>query len=173
MAHELVEKAKAFAHKVHGSINHQRKYTGEPYTNHLESVATLVAEVTSDQEMIAAAWLHDTIEDTPTTFEDIEQEFGNRVATLVSELTDVSVPEDGTREVRKSKDRAHTAAASPAAKTVKLADLIDNSKSIRKYDPRFAKVYMYEKKLLLSVLKEGDSKLYAMATEIVESYYSS
>ncbi|RXM22001.1 bifunctional (p)ppGpp synthetase/guanosine-3',5'-bis(diphosphate) 3'-pyrophosphohydrolase, partial [Citrobacter sp. AAK_AS5] len=89
-------------------------------------VATIVASVTDDPEMIAAAWLHDIVEDTPASFLDLEKEFGPRVAELVGELTDVSRPSDGNRATRKSIDRAHLAGASARGKTVKLADLLDN-----------------------------------------------
>jgi hypothetical protein len=58
------------------------------------------------------------------------------------------------------------------AKTIKLADLIDNSLDIQKHDPNFAKVYMQEKKALLEVLREGDATLYARAKKIVDDYYS-
>lgn len=171
MQHPVVEKAKLFAWEAHDSIGHRRKYIDAPYAIHLEAVAALVAEVTSDPEVIAAAWLHDVVEDTPATLEDIEREFGARVAALVDELTDVSVPEDGNREVRKTRDRLHTAGASPEAKTIKLADLIDNSRSVMEHDPGFARVYMREKRLLLEVLHEGHADLYARATRIVEAYY--
>lgn len=171
MHHPVVEKAKLFAWEAHDSIGHRRKYVDAPYAVHLEAVADLVAEVTSDPEVIAAAWLHDVVEDTPATLADIEREFGARVAALVADLTDVSVPADGNRETRKTKDRQHTATASPEAKTVKLADLIDNSRSIMQHDPGFAKVYMREKRLLLEVLQEGHPVLYARAAKIIEAYY--
>jgi hypothetical protein len=96
-----------------------------------------VAEVTDDAEMIAAAWLHDTVEDTPATFGDIEREFGAEVRALVADLTDVSKPSDGNRAVRKAIDRHHTAQASVRAKTVKLADLIDNCRDICEHDASF------------------------------------
>jgi hypothetical protein len=80
-------------------------------------------------------------------------------------LTDVSRPEDGNRAARKAIDLAHTAKASPAAKTIKLADLIDNTRSIVERDPDFAKVYLQEKARLLEVLQEGDPTLMAMARE--------
>ena len=67
------------------------------------------------------------------------------MAELVDDLTDVSKPQDGNRATRKELDRQHTAKASPDAKTIKLADLISNSRSIMKDDPNFAKVYMKEK----------------------------
>lgn len=55
--------------------------------------------------------------------------------------------------------------ASPAAKTIKLADLIDNTRSIVERDPKFAQIYLAEKALLLEVLREGDATLWAMAAE--------
>ena len=86
-----------------------------------------------DPEVQAAALLHDVVEDTPVSIKDIEDVFGPRVAALVGDLTDVSKPEDGNRAT-KGADRQHTAKASPDAKTVKLADLISNGKSIIKDD---------------------------------------
>jgi hypothetical protein len=82
-------------------------------------------------------------------------------------LTDVSRPEDGNREIRKRIDREHTAQAPAIVKTIKLADLIDNSRSIIAHDPDFAHVYLREKRLLLDeALREGDATLWAMADEI-------
>jgi len=98
----------------HARINQLRKYTRQPYDVHLKVVADLVAAAGGDAAMIAAAWLHDTVEDTPATFEEIEREFGADVAALVKELTDVSRPGEGNRAARKAVDRAHTAAASRA-----------------------------------------------------------
>ncbi|MNN49323.1 hypothetical protein D3C81_1638410 [compost metagenome] len=87
---------------------------------------------------------------------------------LILGLTDVSKPEDGNRAKRKEADRNHTAMQSPECKTIKLADLISNSKSICEHDKDFAKVYIKEKELLLEVLTEGDPTLYAQARGIVE-----
>lgn len=163
--------ARTFAKNAHASIDHRRKYTNEPYIVHPAAVAKLVATVTDDEQMICAAWLHDVVEDTPVTLFEIEQTFGHDVAALVEDLTDVSTREDGNRKVRKAMDRAHTAKASPRAKTIKLADLIDNSKSIAEHDPGFAKIYMREKRELLKVLKEGDATLYRRAEDIVKTYF--
>lgn len=123
---QLVKSAQHFATQAHTQINHLRKYTKQPYQVHLKRVAQIVSEVTDDPEIIAAAWLHDTVEDTPATFEDIELNFGSRVVQFVFDLTDVSRPGDGSRGQRKSIDREHLSQASPAAKTIKLADLMDN-----------------------------------------------
>lgn len=172
MTLSLINQARAFAENAHDDIDHLRKYSGDPYTVHLEAVATLVKDVSGTPEMIAAAWLHDAVEDTLATIESIEAEFGREVAALVSDLTDVSNLDDGNRMTRKAIDLTHIANASPAAKTVKLADLIDNARSIVVHDPGFAKVYMREMRTLLEVLKEGDDGLYEKAESIVRDYYA-
>ncbi len=156
---DLVDRARRYASQAHRRIDHRRKYTGQSYEAHLRSVATIVAEVSDDREMLAAAWLHDLVEDTPATVQEIESEFGPGVATLVAELTDVSKPGDGNREQRKAIDRLHATRASPRAKTVKLADLIDNCQDITRHDPRFGKVFLREMGALLEVLGEGDPEL--------------
>jgi len=164
----LEERAKQFATERHAAINHIRKYTGEPYINHPAAVVELVRSVPHTEEMLAAAWLHDTVEDTETTFDEIGEIFGLDVAWLVLNLTDVSVPSDGNRKARKTLDRLHTATAKPEAKTIKLADLIDNSSSILEFDYDFARVYIEEKRLLLEVLKDGDPVLWDRANKIVQ-----
>jgi (p)ppGpp synthase/HD superfamily hydrolase len=168
-----IDRARKFAEHAHRSVNHRRKYTGEAYITHPAAVAELVAGVTRDEATICAAWLHDVIEDTPVTLDMIGKEFGNRVERLVAQLTDISKPEDGNRTTRKKIDREHIRQACAQAKTVKLADLIDNAGSITKYDPQFARIYMEEKRLLLEVLKEGDQTLYRMAEAIISNYFAS
>lgn len=163
----LITKARLFAFAAHDAINHVRKYTGEPYTVHLANVAGIVSEVTDDEEMIAAAFLHDTVEDTKVTLDVLRSQFPLRVVMLVDDLTDISKPEQGNRKIRKAIDRAHTAMAHPDAKTIKLADLMDNTSTIVKFDPNFAKVYLREKSDLLMVLQEGNPKLLVRATQMV------
>lgn len=152
---DLVERAREFAISAHQRISHKRKYSQQPYQVHLEAVAKSVASVTDDPEMIAAAWLHDTVEDTPATLGDIEDQFGKGVAELVENLTDISRPGDGNRALRKRMDLEHSAKGSVRAKTVKLADLIDNCTDISHHDKRFAQVYLVEMAALLKVLSEG------------------
>lgn len=164
-------KAIRFCITAHG--DQKRKYTGEPYWHHPVNVSTILIESgISDIDMVCAAILHDTVEDTDATHTDIEDNFGHDIADLVHWLTDVSRPFDGNREYRKKLDRLHTAKAPAAAQTVKLADLIDNSESILEHDPEFAKVYMAEKKLLLEVLTKGAPVLMDRAKAIVDNYYS-
>lgn len=165
---DVVHKAQVFAIAAHSAVGQRRKYTGEPYYVHPAEVARIVAGVPgSTPEMVAAAWLHDVVEDTGCTFTDIHMNFGIDVATLVGWLTDVSRTEDGNRAHRKALDREHTAAAPAEAQTVKLADLISNSRSIMAHDPEFARTYLAEKRLLLAVMTKGDPELYAEASRYV------
>lgn len=154
---DLLTRARAFATEAHAG--QLRKYGGHPFIVHPLAVAETVASVTSDPEIIAAALLHDTVEDTPVTLADIEAQFGPRVAALVSDLTDISRREDGNRATRRALDRAHTAAASPDAKTIKIADVLDNLRSLPAGAP-FARVYTNESRLLLPALRDGNATLY-------------
>lgn len=160
----VIDSAREFAEKAHAG--QLRKYTGEPYIVHPEAVARLVHAVGGDDEMIAAAWLHDVVEDCGVSLQEICDQFGPRIATLVDEVTDVSKPEDGNRAYRKEIDRDHLAFASNEGQTIKLADLIDNTVSITKHDPTFAKVYLAEKRDLLTVLSRGNATLWARAYNI-------
>jgi (p)ppGpp synthase/HD superfamily hydrolase len=142
----------------------------QEYINHPAAVVELVRSVPHTEAMIAAAWLHDTVEDTDATLKEVTELFGVEVGAFVEMLTDVSKPEDGNRAMRKAIDRDHTAKATSPAKTIKLADLIDNSHSIIERDPKFAKVYLKEKALLLEVLVGGDIRLLKQAQAIVDMY---
>ncbi|MBB13247.1 MAG: hypothetical protein CMC78_03665 [Flavobacteriaceae bacterium] len=163
----LINKAKMLAGKAHeGQF---RKYSGMPYIVHPIEVATIVQTVDHSDEMIAAALLHDVVEDTDYTVEDIAKEVSPAVAELVDGLTDVSSPQDGNRKVRKAIDKDHLAEQNAEVQTIKLADVISNSQDIKANDPKFAKVYIEEMKALLEVLTKGDKTLYAKAKEIVYS----
>lgn len=165
---DIVRKAQVFAMAAHAAVGQKRKYTNEPYIVHPAEVAAIVASVPgSTPDMVAAAWLHDVIEDTGCTFTDVHMAFGIDIATIVDWLTDVSRPEDGNRAARKAIDRAHTAEAPAEAQTIKLADLISNSRSIVQHDPTFAKVYLEEKRMLLEVMTKGDPSLMAEARKYI------
>lgn len=153
---KLDEKAKIFAIAAHSAVGQVRKYTFEPYWVHPQEVANLVAMLPiSTPEMIAAAWLHDTVEDTEITHELILTEFGQEVSELVGWLTDISKPEDGPRATRKEIDRMHMAQAPSSAQTIKCMDLISNTRSIVQNDPKFARIYLNEKRLLLNVMNKA------------------
>lgn len=167
---ELIERARVYATAAHAGIGQKRKYTKEPYIVHPTRVAATVARVGGTPEMIAAAYLHDVVEDTHVEMDDIRAEFGNKVADLVDWLTDISKPEDGNRKTRKAMDAAHTAQAPAEAQTIKLADIIDNTFSIEEYDPSFAVVFTREKAALLDVLTKGDQSLWNIAAEQIKRF---
>jgi (p)ppGpp synthase/HD superfamily hydrolase len=165
---DIVDKARVFATASHAAVAQLRKYTNEPYIVHPAEVAGIIDNLEgATAEMVAAAWLHDVVEDTGVTNEIIKQEFGEEVAVLVGWLTAVSRPEQGNRATRKAIDRAHTAMASAEAQTIKLADIISNCRSIKEHDEKFAKIYFEEKRLLLEVLTKGDRGLWEIANGIV------
>jgi (p)ppGpp synthase/HD superfamily hydrolase len=163
---DLVARARRYAEDAHGALDQRRKYSGRPYAEHLERVAQRVAHVTDDRDAIAAAWLHDVVEDTPATIEDIEREFGPAVAQLVRALTDVDRAQ-GNRAHRKAIDRERLANAPAVAQTVKLADLLDNAEDIARHDPHFSRVYLREMRALVEVLTQGDATLRAEADELL------
>lgn len=164
-AMDIVEKARVFATAAHAAVKQVRKYTFEPYINHPAAVVKLVKSVSHNDQMLAAAWLHDVIEDTGVDERTIINEFGRTIAELVWWLTDKSKKGDGNRAVRKAIDRDHLAQAPPDAQTIKLADLIDNTKTIVARDLKLAKVYLREKAALLHILKNGDPTLMKIAME--------
>jgi (p)ppGpp synthase/HD superfamily hydrolase len=152
----IVDKARTFATAAHAAIDQRRKYTGDPYIVHPAEVVDILLQVKHSDEMLAAAWMHDVLEDTRVTADLMLQEFGSEITDLVLWLTDVSKPADGNRAARKAKDRLHSAAAPAAAQTIKLADMISNTRSIVEHDPNFSVVYLKEKALLLDLLDKGD-----------------
>jgi (p)ppGpp synthase/HD superfamily hydrolase len=103
--------------------------------------------------MVAAAWLHDTLEDTATTYGDLVENFGEDVAHLVFELTDLYTPAAfpaWNRAKRKRAEARRLGEASLQAQVIKLADIADNTGDIVVNDPKFASVYLPEKAAILA-----------------------
>ena len=137
-----------------------RRYTNEPYWGHLAEVAGIVAMTQNVLPLqLQVAWLHDTIEDTYTTFGELCDTFGPTVAVGVQYLTDV---EEGNRKTRKSAANARLSQSPEWIQTIKLADGLSNLQSIVQHDRKFAKVYVQEWMDLLNVMDKGDAILYAM-----------
>lgn len=147
-----------------------RRYTGEPYLVHLMQVAQTVGRVDTSDFAVCAALLHDTLEDTELTYQDIVAKLGFAVGDMVMELTTRAVP-DEKRSGRMLRERMRLADASPTVQTIKLADMLDNMPTIIKYDSKFAKVYMAEKAELLAVLTLGKEELRAAAQKTLDTYY--
>jgi (p)ppGpp synthase/HD superfamily hydrolase len=162
---DLVERAAAFAIAAHG--DQKRKYTGEPYVVHTQEVAAIVAAAGGTQEMIAAAHLHDVVEDTPATETDVAREFGPVVAELVAGLTDQIPLSFGNRKARKRAESDRLAACPADVQTIKLADIISNTASIAAHDPGFARVYLAEMRYLVGRLTAGDAALRGRARAMV------
>ena len=167
MTDDLILKALDFASEAHK--NDKRKYTGEPYIFHPIEVSQIVASVLPDDyEAQAAALLHDTVEDTHVTLEDIFDNFGKRIADLVWKVTKASEKKDGNRAVRKEMDRVHYSEnGCSASQTIKLADVISNSADVADHDPGFAKTYLVEQEALVLSLTDGHPVLRNAAIEAV------
>ena len=166
---DLQTQAQIFATAAHAAIGQKRKYSGDDYIVHPARVASIVMRHGGTDEMVAAAWLHDTVEDTDVTPILITKMFGVDVADIVEGLTDISLPDDGNRAKRKSIDRMHSANASTEAQFVKCADIIDNSWDIAENDLSFAKVYKSEVFLLLNAMtKVKHTEIWDQAMQSVE-----
>jgi len=160
----LAYEAMMFAREAHATQD--RKYTGQPYVDHLAEVAGIAMSVgwhnpgVHPDIFMATCWLHDVVEDQGVTLGEIDARFGLRVAIGVSGMSDLEV---GNRAERKAAGRARLAACSGWIQTIKCADLISNTSSIIKHDPKFAVTYLEEKRLLLEVMTKADPRLREMA----------
>ena len=165
------------AKDLHG--NQKRKYTGEPYVNHTVQVAKIVKNYGGDDVMVYAAVLHDVLEDTNTTkeelFNHLRQIIGSgkaiEVVKLVQELTDVFTKDEYpniNRKGRKEMEAMRLGSISPKAQTIKYADLLDNGQDIMKNDPKFGRVYLKEKEQILKHMNRGNQELYKKCLSSLE-----
>ena len=166
----LAYEAMMFAREKHqGQV---RKYTGEPYFNHLAEVVAISmsvgwhAAIIHPDRFMAVAWLHDVVEDTDALFCQLDAVFGEEVGDGVFYLTDT---EKGNRKTRKELSRNRLAGAPGWVQTIKCADIISNCSTIEKLDPDFAKIYLPEKILLLDVMDKADERLRGMAYEVCKN----
>ena len=120
----LVAEAAELAARRHNGMTRKGR-DDEPYINHLAEVANLLAAATdgADAELVAAGWLHDTIEDTETTSAELAQKFSARVASLVVEVTDDMTLPKSERRRRQVVDAPYKSAD---ARLIKIADKISN-----------------------------------------------
>lgn len=141
-----------------------RKYTLEPYIKHPIEVSEIVTATalrfglpsTIDLPVLrVAAILHDTVEDTKSTYKEIRSLFGDEVCEHVYWLSDSITPDNGgNRETRKWLEARKFRYATQVAKAVKLADLISNASSIIAHDPKFAATYIREAEFVRVNIKE-------------------
>lgn len=172
---DFLGKVLAFAVEAHkGQV---RKYNLLPYVVHPIRVGSRISRLPyATEEMIAAAFLHDTVEDCGVTISDIETKFGMVVAALVEEMSNTTHGLDIPRAERKRLDRERIAKISKEAKAIKLVDRTDNLNEmdvVKASD--FARKYLEESKLLLSIIQGVDPTLvaeYVAALEHLESQIS-
>ena len=127
----LLDRAIIFAVRAHSGT--ERRGKGFPYIVHPMEAVEIVATMTSDQELLAAAALHDTVEDTDVTIEQIRTEFGERIASLVASETDTVVdglPAEESWHARKQVAIDRLAHASHDTKIVALGDKLSNMRAI-------------------------------------------
>lgn len=166
---KLLEAA-SFAAKRHTG-NKRKGSAGEPYINHPLEVASLLANVgkVEDYDVLIAAMLHDTVEDTGTTMAEIRERFGERVAGIVAEVTD-----DKTLPKAKQKDLQirHAPHLSRDAKLVKLGDKISNIRDIidnppEGWSPSRRREYIEWGDEVVAGLRETNSNLERLFDDVV------
>lgn len=175
---EILDYIKHYADQSHG--DQVRKYTGERYIAHPVRVMETVREFYPNLPVLAAALLHDVLEDTPvspeemrdTLMEVMDPAHASKTMSLVIELTDVYVKKNYprlNRRIRKEKEALRLASVSRDAQTIKYADIIDNVTDIVNQDVDFAKVFVQEAKKMLIGMASGDARLRERALILVEN----
>jgi len=160
----IAYEAMMFARDVHK--DQRRKYTNNPYADHLAEVAGIAMSVgwrspeVHPDVFMAVCWLHDCVEDQRVDVYELATRFGQATAQGVLLLSDL---ESGNRASRKMQSRDRLSRAPAWVQTIKCADLISNTSSIVQHDPEFAKVYLEEKRLLLDVMTKADRRLWTIA----------
>lgn len=124
---QFFDKAVVFAAQAHRGT--ERRGKGYPYIIHCMEAVSIVATITNDPEMLAAALLHDTVEDTEVTIEQVCSEFGDRVADLVAHET-APLPDDAPWRTRKEAQLTQLANASYDSKVVAMGDKLSNMRAL-------------------------------------------
>lgn len=156
----LLRRAANLANHLHRG--QMRKYLASPYIVHPMRVASrTLMRSEATPELVAAAWLHDVLEDCDITPDGLRGEMPEAVVDLVVELTNISKlthPKESRRE-RKRLDRERLAGISPGAKIIKLIDRIDNLGDAPSLEPQFRSLYAAESVLLAETLADGPPDL--------------
>ena len=166
---DIVKSAELFAKKKHSGM--MRKDGITPYSKHLEDVVNRLKSLgVIDEELLCAGWLHDTIEDTDTSFDDLYERFGSKVVVLVTSLTkDMSL----TRKKREQIYVKQLKEASFDAKLIKLCDISANLSDLKNYDASKSKKLRQVRKIrhYLTVIKNDllENTDYPKITTLLES----
>jgi (p)ppGpp synthase/HD superfamily hydrolase len=166
MAKSVILEAAAFAAYAHKGQG--RKWTGVPYITHPRRVAGHVATLKgATEQMVAAAFLHDVIEDCAIILATIEHNFGNEVAELVWWLTNPEKPEGMTRARHKAQIHKRLASAPKQAKRIKLCDRIDNLQEMDGAPGEFQVLYGEESLDLAEAIGDADETLKSELIQLV------
>ncbi len=179
---EIIDYVKKYADQAHGE--QVRKYTGERYIVHPVRVMESARLYTNELSVHAAALLHDVLEDTTVTAEEMETSLlevmstkdAARTIKLVIELTDIFVKESYpslNRRTRKEMEADRLAKISADAQTIKYADIMDNVNDLVSQDTDFAKVYIRESKKMLKAMESGNRTLRERVIKLVDAYLHS
>ena len=174
---DILKYIQAYADRSHGE--QVRKYSGDRYIVHPVRVMRMVREFNDDVTILAAALLHDVLEDTPVTAADMHNALlhvmsplqAEKTVQLVIELTDIFIKSSYpglNRRRRKEREVQRLSTISGEAQTIKYADIIDNVTDIVREDTDFAKVYIHEARNMLAVMRAGHPELRTKALEVVE-----
>ncbi|MGN7719791.1 HD domain-containing protein [Chitinophaga sp. 22620] len=174
---KILQAVRDFADKAHG--DQTRKYSPDRYIVHPIRVMETCREYTSDISILAAALLHDVLEDTPVSQKELfhflesimDRDLIRRTLGYVVELTDVytkTAYPQWNRRTRKGKELERLISTSPESQTIKYADILDNAKDVVEHDPDFAKVFLMEYRTILRKLDKGEEDLRIRATALVE-----
>jgi guanosine-3',5'-bis(diphosphate) 3'-pyrophosphohydrolase len=178
---QIIEKVKDFASRAHGE--QKRKYSQDPYIVHPMRVMSTCSSCTTDIAVLSAAILHDVIEDTPVTSEEISEflhgimppEAAEKTVGYVIELTDIFTRQNYprvNRRHRKQQEAERLSKVSSEAQTIKYADILDNT-DITRNDPDFAHTYLREARDLLQRMKNGNPSLREKTMRRVEQCIAS
>ncbi len=178
----ILDKIIEFTDNAHDG--QQRKYTGGRYIIHPIRVMNICRGYTADLPVLAAALLHDVLEDTTVNKDEIlEFLFGvmdtraaSRTFQLVDELTDVYIKKaypQWNRKKRKAMEAERIARISPTAQTIKYADILDNCQDIINHDPNFGPLFLIESLNLLNKANKGNAALRQHVLETVQAGFRS
>lgn len=176
-AGEIIEKVKMFADEAHG--DQMRKFANERYIVHPIRVMEIVRDFSQQTPLLAASLLHDVLEDTPVSADELkyfldsamEQQESDETFKLVNELTDIytkAAYPKLNRRTRRTREAERLSTVSADAQTIKYADIIDNVNDIAAQDTDFAIVYIRESRHLLTGMNKGNQELYARAMRVIE-----
>jgi (p)ppGpp synthase/HD superfamily hydrolase len=152
----MVSDAELFARYAHGTTGVVRRYSNTPYIIHPQDVASTLATFDMGPKLVAAGWLHDTVEDVDwVTDALIRQRYGEEVANHVRDVTKTTTAADGTRAWRLDVELQRLRGIPPSSQTLKTADVLSNIRGLEGQNDKFARRGIQEKAHALMALSRA------------------